>query len=73
MDILRKAAVSAGIKLIPEETGGGSDTNIFNGMGIESVDVSTGMDKVHSTEERISINDMVKAAELVVSIIRSVS
>jgi tripeptide aminopeptidase len=73
MDILRKAAESADIKLIPEETGGGSDTNIFNGMGIESVDVSTGMDKVHSTDERISIRDMVKAAEFVVSIIRSVS
>lgn len=73
MDILRKAAETAGIGLITEETGGGSDTNIFNGMGIESVDVSTGMDKVHSTGECISINDLVKAAEFTVSIIRSVS
>ena len=73
MDILRKAAEETGIKLVTEETGGGSDTNIFNGMGIESVDVSTGMDKVHSTGEQISINDMVKAAEFVIAIIRSIS
>ena len=73
MDILRRAAGDAGLSLVTEETGGGSDTNIFNEKGIESVDVSTGMQKVHSTEECITINDMVKAAEFVVSIIRSVS
>jgi tripeptide aminopeptidase len=73
MDILRKAAEDAGVPLVTEETGGGSDTNIFNGKGIQSVDVSTGMQKVHSTEECISISDMVKAAGFVVSIIRSVS
>jgi len=73
MGILERAAENAGISLIAEETGGGSDTNIFNEKGIESVAVSSGMQKVHSTEECISINDMVKAAEFVVSIIRSVS
>jgi len=73
MDILRKAADDAGVTLIPEETGGGSDTNIFNGKGIQSADLSTGMEKVHSTEECISISNMTKAAEFVISIIRSVS
>ncbi len=73
MRILEKATHDAGVRLIPEETGGGSDTNIFNGKGIESVDVSTGMEKVHSTDECISISNMTKAAELVISIIRSVS
>lgn len=73
MGILERAAENAGISLIAEETGGGSDTNIFNEKGVESVAVSSGMQKVHSTEECISINDMVKAAEFVVSIIRSVS
>ncbi len=72
MAILRKAAENAGIVLLPEETGGGSDTNIFNGNGIESVDISTGMEKVHSTAECISIDNMVRAAEFVLSIINSV-
>jgi tripeptide aminopeptidase len=72
MGILKRATKSVGVELISEETGGGSDTNIFNGNGIESVDVSTGMENVHSTQECISISNMVKATELVLSIICSV-
>ncbi len=71
MAILEKAAGDIGVELQPEETGGGSDTNIFNGKGVVAVDISTGMEKVHSTEECISIDNMVKAAEFVLSIIKN--
>ncbi len=67
--ILKKAAAAANIELQLKETGGGSDTNIFNSRGIEAVDISTGMDKVHSVEECILIEDMAKAAEFVVAIV----
>lgn len=50
--------------------GGGSDANIFNGNGIETVIVATGMDKVHTINEQIAVDDMVKASELLVEIIR---
>lgn len=70
--ILRKAAGTVGIELVPEATGGGSDTNIINGKGIKAVDLSVGMNKVHSVEEQICIDDMVKAAEFLVAIISSV-
>ncbi|MCX8129278.1 MAG: M20/M25/M40 family metallo-hydrolase [Clostridia bacterium] len=70
--ILQKAAEGAGVKLLLESTGGGSDTNIINGKGIEAVDISVGMDKVHSVEEQIRISDMVKAAEFLVNIIKAV-
>ncbi|NLK86323.1 MAG: M20/M25/M40 family metallo-hydrolase [Clostridiaceae bacterium] len=73
MSILEKAAGDIGIELIPEETGGGSDTNIFNGKGIQAVDISTGMENVHSTKECISIDNMVKAAEFVIAIIRNIA
>mgnify|MGYP000856146330 CR=1 FL=1 len=72
VSILRKASKEAGLELILEATGGGSDTNIINGKGIQAVDVSVGMDKVHTVEERIRIDDMVKAAEFVVEIIKAV-
>jgi tripeptide aminopeptidase len=72
MGILEKAAGDIGVELIAQESGGGSDTNIFNGMWIEAVDISTGMEKVHSTEECISIGNMVKAAEFVLAIINNV-
>lgn len=70
--ILKKASMEAGIELKLEATGGGSDTNIINGKGIQAVDISVGMDKVHSVEEQICINDMVMAAKFLVAIIRNV-
>ncbi len=46
-------------------TGGGSDANIFNQRGITAVNISTGMQKVHSTEEYISIKDLVNGCLIV--------
>jgi tripeptide aminopeptidase len=39
-------------------TGGGSDANIYNEKGIRAINISTGMQKVHSSEEYILINDL---------------
>lgn len=70
--ILRKASKKAEVELVLEATGGGSDTNIINSRGIKAVDISVGMDKVHTVEEQICIDDLVKAAEFLVSIITSI-
>jgi len=55
------------IGLIPKtkRTGGGSDANNFNAKGLTTVNISTGMAKVHTTDEHIAIDDMVKVAEFV--------
>ncbi len=68
--LLKKAADRLGIPLNLHSTGGGSDTNIINGKGIPSVDISVGMTNVHSTDERISISDMVSACSLLIEIAR---
>ncbi|MBF0558205.1 MAG: M20/M25/M40 family metallo-hydrolase, partial [Nitrospirae bacterium] len=39
-------------------TGGGSDANILNQNGIQAINMSNGMQKVHSTEEFIRIKDL---------------
>jgi tripeptide aminopeptidase len=39
--------------------GGGSDANIFNGYGIPTAIVATGMDKVHTTDEQLDLNHIV--------------
>ena len=52
--------------------GGGSDANIFNGHGIEMVILATGMAKVHTVNEQVSVDDMVKISALLVEIIRRV-
>ncbi len=50
--------------------GGGSDANIFNGHGIDMVILASGMAKVHTVNEQVAVNDMVKISELLVEIIR---
>lgn len=50
--------------------GGGSDANIFNENGIAMVIMASGMDKVHTINEQIKLDDMVKASELLVEVIR---
>lgn len=72
VDILKRAAMKSGVALKLEATGGGSDTNIVNGKGIKAVNLSVGMNKVHSVEEQISINDMSRAAEFLIAVVTSV-
>ncbi|MEZ4598222.1 MAG: M20/M25/M40 family metallo-hydrolase [Syntrophotaleaceae bacterium] len=65
-----KAAERLGRILDIKDGGGGSDANIFNDYGIETVILGTGMTRVHSVEESVSVADMVRVAELLVEIIR---
>jgi tripeptide aminopeptidase len=64
-----EAAASIDAELDYVVAGGGSDANIFNSFGIQCAILSTGMDKVHSTQETIKLSDMALTAELVMAII----
>lgn len=46
-------------------TGGGSDANILNRKGLQMLNISTGMQQVHSSEEFICVEDLVKGAEVI--------
>lgn len=72
MGFLGKAAKDVGIELRPAETGGGSDTNVINGKGIQAVDLSVGVESFHSVDEHLLIDDLVKAAEFLTAIISNV-
>jgi tripeptide aminopeptidase len=64
------AAAAAGQQLAIKLGGGGSDANIFNAHGIETIILATGMRDVHSPKESVAVDDMVKVAELLVEVIR---
>ena len=71
-DVIRRAeqaaaAINTDLEFLM--AGGGSDANIFNSYGLQCAILSTGMDKVHSTEETIRLSDMVRTAELVMAIL----
>jgi len=68
--LVESAAARLGRSIEVRSAGGGSDANIFNGRGIETVILGTGMTNVHSVEESVRVDDMVQVAELLVEIIR---
>jgi len=66
------AAAARSLNLFPKmvSSGGGSDANIFNQHGIACANLGIGMQKVHTTEEFIRVEDLVNSAKLVLEIIR---
>jgi len=67
--LIDQAAASIELKLRYEVAGGGSDANIFNGYGLQTAIVATGMTHVHSTEEQVSLQDMVDLTRLILALV----
>ena len=53
-----------GIPGFTTATGGGSDANVMNRAGIDAVVLGTGMDKVHTTAEQITVENLRNTARL---------
>lgn len=66
---VEKAATGLGRTLCYQRAGGGSDANIFNGKGLATAILGIGMDHVHSCEENIDLQDMLRTSELIVAIL----
>lgn len=64
-----RAGAELGLKMEPEISGGGSDANVFNEKGIESVVIGTGMQEPHTVQEYIKIEDLVNCAGLILNIV----
>src|SRR5690606_30609013 len=64
LETARTAAKKLGRPLSFVIGGGGSDANIFNSFGLSTAILATGMNEVHTTDERLDLNDMVKLTEL---------
>ncbi len=61
---IKKAAGACNKKLRYIVAGGGSDANIFNGVGLPTAIVASGMNKVHTVNEQLDLNDLVNLTEL---------
>lgn len=70
LTLIEAAAARLGRSIEVKAAGGGSDANIFNGHGIETVILGTGMTDVHTVNESVRVDDMVQVAQLLVEIIR---
>lgn len=68
--LLQKAAAELGQTLKVGASGGGSDANLFNQHGIETANLATGMQQVHSVDEYIRVDDLVSVCHLLTEFIR---
>ncbi|CAM4508938.1 M20/M25/M40 family metallo-hydrolase [Paenibacillus macerans] len=68
--IARKAAAALDMSGDTFVSGGGSDANVLNGYGIPTVNLAIGYENIHTTEEKIKADDIVKAAEFALEIVR---
>lgn len=51
-------------RLVP--TGGGSDANVLNAAGLQVVNISVGMQAVHTCDEHIALDDMLPAVRTLI-------
>lgn len=70
VQIAKKAAAAIGRPSPLLSSGGGSDANIFNGFGIPTVNLSVGYEEIHTTNERMPIEELQKLTELLVEIVK---
>lgn len=73
VEVAKRAAKAIGRNPKLLQSGGGSDANIFAGHGIPTVNLGIGYEDIHTTNEKMPIAELVKAAEMVVSLIKEVT
>lgn len=71
--VAEKAAEKLGLTSRLLTSGGGSDANIFAGAGIPTVNLAVGYEEIHTTNERMPINELVNITKLVTAIIVEVA
>ncbi|WP_042458149.1 tripeptidase T [Neobacillus dielmonensis] len=69
VEIARSAAAKIGRSCELQESGGGSDANVINGLGIPTVNLAVGYEEIHTTNERMSIDELYKLADMTLAII----
>ena len=64
------AVENLGYQIKHHTTGGGCDANYFNNMGIECVNLGTGMYELHTVNEHVIMEEFYSSAEIVLETIR---
>ena len=68
--IAQRSLLKIGIKPKIKLTGGGSDANIFNALGIKTLIIGVGADRVHTKNERIAVDELYSGAKFLIEIIK---
>ncbi len=66
-----EAARKVNLEPITKMSGGGSDANIYNQHNISALNMGVGMEKVHTTNEQLCIEDMENASKVCLELMRA--
>jgi tripeptide aminopeptidase len=73
VEVTKRAAKKIGRTSELLTSGGGSDANVIAGFGVPTVNLAVGYEEIHTTNERMPVEELVKLSELVVAIIKEVA
>lgn len=73
VEVAKAAAAKIGRPCELLKSGGGSDANVFAGFNIPTVNLAVGYEDIHTTNEKMPIEELGKVAEMVVAIIEEVA
>jgi tripeptide aminopeptidase len=72
MKVAKNALIDLNIKPKIMSSGGGSDINIFNSKGKMAVNLSAGLENIHTAKEFVKIDQLEKLAKLILNICKTV-
>ncbi|RFB17092.1 M20/M25/M40 family metallo-hydrolase [Bacillus sp. HNG] len=73
VEVAKRAVARIGRQSELQQSGGGSDANVIAGHGIPTVNLAVGYEEIHTTNEKMPIEELVKTAELIVAIVEEVA
>ncbi|MEH6948215.1 tripeptidase T [Bacillus sp. JJ634] len=73
VEVARQAAEKINRPCELQQSGGGSDANVIAGFGIPTVNLAVGYEEIHTTNEKIPVEELTKLAEMVLGIIEVVT
>jgi len=73
VEIAKRAAAKAGLEFGIFAGGGGSDANVINGHGVPTIALACGYEEIHTTNERMPIEELNKLVEMTVAVITEVA
>ncbi len=73
VELAKKAAAKIGRSSELLHSGGGSDANVIAGFGVPTVNLAVGYEEIHTTNERMPIEELEKLAEMVIALIQEVA
>ena len=68
-ELLKKAYEDAGVEIVANPIRGGTDGSRLTEMGIPTPNIFTGAHEFHSRNEWVSLNQMSKAADILLNIL----